>query len=188
MSNQMSIIPPPLPNVISNSIPTNFSVVSAQPIIPPAVAISKPVFPLPVLPKMQKEPQISKKKQKEIDDIMNNLKDKPEKRPDYFAHPQKIKSKPEESSKGLARSAAGKVWKDPTMDEWDPNDYRIFVGNLGYEIVDEHLMKAFSKYSSMQKAKVIRNLRNYRSKGYGFVSFKDPDDFLNALKEMDGNF
>ncbi|KAL5468848.1 hypothetical protein EMCRGX_G029971 [Ephydatia muelleri] len=28
------------------------------------------------------------------------------------------------------------VWEDPTLDEWDPNDFRIFCGDLGNDVND----------------------------------------------------
>ena len=33
---------------------------------------------------------------------------------------------------------------------------------------------------------MIRDKKSAKTKGYGFVSLKDPRDFLKALKEMDG--
>ncbi len=66
------------------------------------------------------------------------------------------------------------------------DDFRVFVGNLGNEVTDEILYKAFTKYTSLQKARVIKDKKSLKTKGYGFVSFKDPNDFLRALKEMDG--
>lgn len=81
------------------------------------------------------------------------------------------------------RKVAGVVWKDKSLEEWPENDYRIFVGNLGNEVTDEILSSVFrNKYSSFQMARVVVDKRISRSKGYGFVSFKDPKDFLNALK------
>lgn len=68
-----------------------------------------------------------------------------------------------------------KVWEDPSLAEWDPNDFRIFCGDLGNEVSDELLAKAFRKYPSFQKAKVVRDNRTNKSKGYGFVSFKHQD-------------
>ena len=46
------------------------------------------------------------------------------------------------------------------------------------------LGNAFRRYKSFQKAKVVRDSRSYKNRGYGFVSFGDASDFLKALKEM----
>lgn len=86
----------------------------------------------------------------------------------------------------ILRKGGGEVWKDASMMDWDPTDFRIFVGDLGNEATDELLYKTFNKYSSVQKARVIRDKKTGKTKGYGFVSFKDATDYLNALKEMDG--
>lgn len=50
------------------------------------------------------------------------------------------------------------------------------------------LRSAFSKYSSFQKARVIREKKTAKSKGYGFVSFGDASDYVKALKEMNGKY
>ena len=34
---------------------------------------------------------------------------------------------------GKVMQAAGKRWRDPTLDEWPENDHRIFVGDIGRE-------------------------------------------------------
>ena len=59
---------------------------------------------------------------------------------------------------------------------------------MGNEVTDEGLARAFTKYPSLQKTKVIRDKRSDKSRGYGFVSFKDPNDFMKALKEMNGKY
>ena len=86
------------------------------------------------------------------------------------------------------RIAGGQVWVDPTLEEWDPNDFRIFCGDLGNDVGDEVLTKAFSRFASFVKAKVVRDKKTNKSRGYGFVSFKDPLDFSRAIKEMDGRY
>lgn len=50
------------------------------------------------------------------------------------------------------------------------------------------LVRVFSKYSSFKRAKVVRDKRTNKTKGFGFVSFKDPQDFIKAMKEMNGEF
>lgn len=71
------------------------------------------------------------------------------------------------------------------MAEWDPNDFRIFCGDLGNEVSDELLAKAFRKYPSFQKAKVVRDSRTNKSKGFGFVSFKHQDVRLSNYELID---
>merc|ERR1719320_231693 len=86
------------------------------------------------------------------------------------------------------RSSAGVTWVDNTLDEWPKDDFRIFVGDLGNEVSDATLSAAFSKYSSFRMAKVIRDNRNGKTKGFGFVSLMDASEYLRALKEMDRKY
>lgn len=37
-------------------------------------------------------------------------------------------------------------------------------------------------------ARVVRDKRTGKTRGYGFVSFAQPRDFLNALKQMNGQY
>jgi len=67
------------------------------------------------------------------------------------------------------------------------DDFRLFAGDLGNEVTDELLTKTFSKYPSFLKAKVVRDKKTQKCKGYGFISFAEPDDFARAWKEMNGN-
>ena len=91
-------------------------------------------------------------------------------------------------AKKLLRMAGGTVWEDNTLQEWDPDDFRIFCGDLGNDVTDDVLARAFNRFPSFIKAKVIRDKRSNKSRGYGFVSFKDPQDFTRAIKEMNGLF
>lgn len=87
----------------------------------------------------------------------------------------------------VLRRAAGKIWEDQTLLEWDPSHKRLFVGDLGNDVSDEMLTAAFDKYPSFSKARVVRK-KDGKGKGYGFVAFADPEDFLKAWKEMDGKY
>ena len=66
------------------------------------------------------------------------------------------------------------------------DDFRIFCGDLGNEVTDETLARAFSRYPTFLKAKVVRDKKSNKTRGYGFVSFKDPNDFVRAMREMNG--
>lgn len=90
--------------------------------------------------------------------------------------------------KKFIRAAGGTTWEDPTLAEWDPDDYRVFCGDLGNDVTDELLTSTFEKYNSFVKAKVVRDKRTGKSKGYGFISFKDPQDYAKAIKEWDGKY
>ena len=119
------------------------------------------------------------------------------------------KSKGKKKSKDLSklRIGGGQVWEDHTLHEWDPSkcicvflsivtlssspspdDYRIFCGDLGNDVNDDTLAKAFMKYPTFMKAKVIRDKWTKKTKGYGFVSFKDSHDFMQAMREMNGKY
>merc|ERR1719422_172095 len=90
--------------------------------------------------------------------------------------------------KKMIRVAGGQIWEDSTLMNWDHNDFRLFCGDLGNDVTDEVLTRTFSKYASFQKARVVRDKRSNKSKGYGFVSFKDPTDFTRAIKELNGKY
>ncbi|KAI1979240.1 hypothetical protein LOZ53_006645 [Ophidiomyces ophidiicola] len=90
--------------------------------------------------------------------------------------------------KTVMRSGGGQTWTDSTLLEWDPAHFRLFCGNLAGEVTDDSLLKAFSKYPSVQKARVIRDKRTEKSKGYGFVSFSDGEDYFKAAREMQGKY
>ncbi|KAK2754650.1 hypothetical protein FQN54_006783 [Arachnomyces sp. PD_36] len=95
---------------------------------------------------------------------------------------------PSASQKTVIRSGGGQTWTDPSLLEWDPAHFRLFAGNLAGEVTDESLIKAFSKYPSVQKARVVRDKRTEKSKGYGFVSFSDGEDYFKAAREMQGKY
>lgn len=90
--------------------------------------------------------------------------------------------------KKTVRQAGGITWEDQSLADWPDDDFRMFAGDLGNDVNDELLTRTFSKYPSFQRAKVIRDKRTSKSKGYGFISFKEPQDFIRAMKEMDGRY
>lgn len=68
------------------------------------------------------------------------------------------------------------------------DDYRLFVGDIGNDCTEELLRQAFKGYPSLQKVRVIKKRSSNKSRGYAFLSFSDPKDFLNALREMNGQY
>ncbi|EKG21243.1 hypothetical protein MPH_01435 [Macrophomina phaseolina MS6] len=99
-----------------------------------------------------------------------------------------VVSGPDGKQKTVVRQGGGQTWSDSSLLEWDPAHFRLFVGNLAGEVTDESLHKAFSRFPSIQKARVVRDKRTTKSKGYGFVSFSNGDDYFQAAKEMQGKY
>ncbi|KAJ2064446.1 RNA-binding protein 42 [Coemansia sp. S146] len=102
---------------------------------------------------------------------------------------------PDNSGKGkhakkrrIVRMAGGQVWEDSTLDEWPADDYRLFVGDLGPEVTTELLEEVFGKFRTMQRALVVMDKKTGKSRGYGFLSFADPDEFLAAWKQFNGKY
>ncbi|KAF2072093.1 hypothetical protein CYY_006592 [Polysphondylium violaceum] len=115
---------------------------------------------------------------------------KPVAPPSYYAltKSQPMVTMEEPKKDKYEMKAAGQSWTDNSMSEWDPNDFRIFVGDLGNDVTDEMLKQAFVKYPSFLKAKVVRDPKTLKTKGFGFVSLGNSTDFLRALKEMNGKY
>ena len=65
---------------------------------------------------------------------------------------------------------------------------KIYAGNLSYEINDKELRAAFAEFGEVESARVLRDKRNGRSKGTGFVEM--PSDVeaqaaIDALNEKE---
>ncbi|KAF7718913.1 RNA recognition motif-containing protein [Penicillium ucsense] len=75
-----------------------------------------------------------------------------------------------------------------TSKEDTSNHYHIFVGDLSNEVNDEVLTQAFSAFGSVSEARVMWDMKTGRSRGYGFVAFRDRADADKALNAMDGEW
>ena len=61
---------------------------------------------------------------------------------------------------------------------------KIYVGNLPFTVDRESLDKLFSSYGEMEEVVVISDKFSGRSKGFGFVTFKNEEDAKKAISEM----
>ncbi|KAE8145667.1 hypothetical protein BDV25DRAFT_133587 [Aspergillus avenaceus] len=75
-----------------------------------------------------------------------------------------------------------------TSKEDTSNHFHIFVGDLSNEVNDEILTQAFSAFGSVSEARVMWDMKTGRSRGYGFVAFRDRADADKALGSMDGEW
>jgi len=63
------------------------------------------------------------------------------------------------------------------------NHHHIFVGDLAPETTSEDLKNYFSKVGIVSDARVMRDLQNNKSKGYGFVSFVNYQDAQDIVEK-----
>ncbi|KAA8651910.1 nuclear and cytoplasmic polyadenylated RNA-binding protein pub1 [Aspergillus tanneri] len=75
-----------------------------------------------------------------------------------------------------------------TTKEDTSGHFHIFVGDLSNEVNDEILQQAFSAFGSVSEARVMWDMKTGRSRGYGFVAFRDRTDAEKALTSMDGEW
>ncbi|KAL7626341.1 E3 ubiquitin-protein ligase pub1 [Parahypoxylon ruwenzoriense] len=66
--------------------------------------------------------------------------------------------------------------------------FHIFVGDLSNEVNDEVLLQAFSVFGTISEARVMWDMKTGRSRGYGFVAFRERADAEKALSSMDGEW
>ncbi|XP_065849845.1 RNA-binding protein 208-like isoform X1 [Euphorbia lathyris] len=66
--------------------------------------------------------------------------------------------------------------------------FHIFVGDLSPEVTDATLFACFSVYNSCSDARVMWDHKTGRSKGYGFVSFRNQQDAQGAINDLTGKW
>ncbi|GLU10173.1 hypothetical protein SLE2022_269930 [Rubroshorea leprosula] len=66
--------------------------------------------------------------------------------------------------------------------------FNIFVGDLSPEVTDATLFACFSIYSSCSDARVMWDQKTGRSRGFGFVSFRNQQDAQSAINDLNGKW
>ncbi len=65
--------------------------------------------------------------------------------------------------------------------------FRIFAGNLAFQVTDEDLKTAFSAFGSVTFARVILDKETGKSRGFGFVEMEADDAGKKALASLDNS-
>ncbi|XP_022763252.1 glycine-rich RNA-binding protein GRP1A-like [Durio zibethinus] len=65
-------------------------------------------------------------------------------------------------------------------------EYRCFVGGLAWATDDRSLEEAFSTFGEIIESKIINDRETGRSKGFGFVTFRDEKSMRDAIEGMNG--
>ncbi|CAD5185660.1 unnamed protein product [Musa acuminata subsp. malaccensis] len=66
--------------------------------------------------------------------------------------------------------------------------YNIFVGDLSPEVTDATLFACFSVYPSCSDARVMWDQKTGRSRGFGFVSFRNQQEAQSAINDLSGKW
>lgn len=61
---------------------------------------------------------------------------------------------------------------------------KLFIGNLPYTVDEMQLRQMFEVFGELLEVTVIKDRMTGRSKGFGFVTFKNKEDAEKAIKEM----
>ncbi|XP_020235774.1 28 kDa ribonucleoprotein, chloroplastic [Cajanus cajan] len=97
----------------------------------------------------------------------------------------------EDQQQGLSESEAG-------LDDWEPNgqvaqeesfveppeEAKIFVGNLPYDVDSEKLAMLFEQAGTVEIAEVIYNRETDQSRGFGFVTMSTVEEAENAVEKF----
>ncbi|KAK6918210.1 RNA recognition motif domain [Dillenia turbinata] len=76
---------------------------------------------------------------------------------------------------GGGGNSGGQQYSDTTFT-------KIFVGGLAWETQRDTMRRYFEQFGEIQEAVVITDKNTGRSKGYGFVTFKDPESARRACQ------
>jgi len=63
---------------------------------------------------------------------------------------------------------------------------RLFVGNLSFQVSDEMLREAFARVGEVERAEVVRDKFDGRSRGFGFVEMARAEDADAAMRVLNG--
>lgn len=64
--------------------------------------------------------------------------------------------------------------------------YRIYIGNLPWQVDDSRLEQVFSEHGNVVSARVVYDRETGRSRGFGFVQFSTEAEVEDAIAALDG--
>ncbi|XP_031401396.1 small RNA-binding protein 11, chloroplastic [Punica granatum] len=62
----------------------------------------------------------------------------------------------------------------------------LFVSRLSFYTTEDGLRKLFSRFGMVKEARIVRDPRNGRPKGFGFVSYDSETEAHKALSGLNG--
>lgn len=66
--------------------------------------------------------------------------------------------------------------------------HSVFVGDLSPEVTDDILQRAFVAFGTLSDARIMFDTATGKSRGYGFLAFRDKNDAEQAIATMNGEW
>ncbi|CAI9568404.1 unnamed protein product [Staurois parvus] len=63
---------------------------------------------------------------------------------------------------------------------------KLFIGGLSFDTNEQSLEQVFCKYGQVSEVVVVKDRETKRSRGFGFVTFENPEDAKDAMQAMNG--
>ncbi|XP_027765276.1 RNA-binding protein 3-like [Empidonax traillii] len=63
---------------------------------------------------------------------------------------------------------------------------KLFVGGLNYDTDEQGLEQHFSSFGPIAEVVVVKDRETQRSRGFGFVTFTNPEHASDAMRAMNG--
>ncbi|XP_030073857.1 cold-inducible RNA-binding protein B isoform X2 [Microcaecilia unicolor] len=63
---------------------------------------------------------------------------------------------------------------------------KLFVGGLSFTTDEGSLEQVFCKYGQISEVVVVKDRETQRSRGFGFVTYENPEDAKDAMMAMNG--
>jgi len=98
----------------------------------------------------------------------------------------KRKHQPKQRKKDKTDGPHNKLRYDPSNDEKIKSDPHrtIFVARLDFNTTEETLFETFRRYGSIERLRLVKDVKTGKSQGYAFVEFSDDSEAKRALREV----
>jgi RNA recognition motif-containing protein len=63
---------------------------------------------------------------------------------------------------------------------------KIFVANFPFDLAEADICDLFKIFGEITDCKLVKDPETQKSKGFGFIEFREPRSAKLAIKEMDG--
>uniref|UniRef100_A0A8C5PDB5 RRM domain-containing protein n=1 Tax=Leptobrachium leishanense TaxID=445787 RepID=A0A8C5PDB5_9ANUR len=63
---------------------------------------------------------------------------------------------------------------------------KLFIGGLSFDTDEQNLEQVFCKYGAISEVVVVKDRETKRSRGFGFVTYENPDDAKDAMLAING--